>query len=81
MSTKLTLLEVLNENTNIYLSGQELADRLGISRNSVWKAMKKLQEQGYIIESKAGTGYRPFFRNRCAGEAARYNQRRQILRR
>ena len=58
MSTKLTLLEVLNENTNTYLSGQQLADRLGLSRNAVWKAMKKLQEQGYIIESKAGTGYR-----------------------
>ena len=28
MSTKLTLLEVLNENTNTYLSGQQLADRL-----------------------------------------------------
>ena len=40
MSTKLTLLEVLNENTNTYLSGQQLADRLGLSRNAVWKAMK-----------------------------------------
>lgn len=58
MSTKLTLLEVLNQNTNTYLSGQQLADRLGISRNAVWKAMKKLQEQGYSIESKAATGYR-----------------------
>ena len=58
MSTKLTLLEVLNENTNIYLSGQELADRLGISRNSVWKAMKKLQEQGAVnvLVSMAGDG-------------------------
>lgn len=58
MSTKLTLLEVLNENTNTYLSGQQLADKLGISRNAVWKAMKKLQAQGYHIESKAATGYR-----------------------
>ncbi len=58
MSTKLTLLEVLNQNTNTYLSGQQLADQLGVSRNAVWKAMKKLQEQGFIIESKAGTGYR-----------------------
>ena len=58
MSTKLTLLEVLNQNTNRYLSGQQLADQLGVSRNAVWKAMKKLQEQGFVIESKAGTGYR-----------------------
>ena len=58
MSTKLTLLEVLNQNTNTYLSGQQLADQLGLSRNAVWKAMKKLQEQGFTIESKAGVGYR-----------------------
>ena len=58
MSTKLTLLEVLNQNTNTYLSGQQLADQLGVSRNAVWKAMKKLQDQGFTIESKAGTGYR-----------------------
>ena len=37
---------------------QQLADQLGVSRNAVWKAMKKLQEQGFVIESKAGTGYR-----------------------
>ena len=58
MSTKLSLLEVLNRNTNVYLSGQQLADQLGISRNAVWKAIKKLQDQGFVIETKAGTGYR-----------------------
>lgn len=58
MSTKLTLLEVLNQNTNTYLSGQALADQLGLSRNAVWKAIKKLQEQGFTIESKSGIGYR-----------------------
>lgn len=58
MSTKLSLLEIFNENKCKYISGQELADRLGISRNSVWKAIKKLQEQGYHIDSMAATGYR-----------------------
>ncbi len=58
MSTKLTLLEVLSENSGRYVSGQELADVLGISRNSVWKAANKLKQQGYNIESMAGTGYR-----------------------
>ena len=58
MSTKLTLLEVLSENSGRYISGQELADVLGISRNSVWKAANKLKQQGYNIESMAGTGYR-----------------------
>jgi len=58
MSTKSEVLEVLNNNTNTYISGQELADKLKLSRNSVWKAIKKLQEQGYKIESKPSIGYR-----------------------
>jgi len=58
MSTKLTLLELLTENTGTYISGQEIADQMGISRNSVWKAVKKLQDQGYEIESMPSRGYR-----------------------
>ena len=58
MSTKLTLLQVLTENSGRYISGQELADLLGICRNSVWKAANKLKQQGYNIESMPGTGYR-----------------------
>ena len=58
MSTKLTILQVLSENSGRYVSGQELADILGISRNSVWKAANKLKKQGYNIESMSGTGYR-----------------------
>lgn len=60
MSTKLKLLELFNQRKSQYISGQELADVLGVSRNSVWKAIKKLQEQGYNIESKASVGYRLF---------------------
>jgi len=58
MSTKFQILDILSENTGEYFSGQELANKLGITRNSVWKAVKKLQEQGYQIESKASYGYR-----------------------
>lgn len=58
MSTKLTLLQVLTENSGQYVSGQELAGLLGVSRNSVWKAANKLKTQGYNIESISGTGYR-----------------------
>ena len=58
MSTKLKILEIFNQRGNQYVSGQELADELGLSRNSVWKAIKKLQEQGFSIESKASVGYR-----------------------
>ena len=41
MSTKLKILEIFNQRGNQYVSGQELADELGLSRNSVWKAIKK----------------------------------------
>ncbi len=58
MSTKLSLLELLNENSNKFVSGQEIADRLGVSRNAIWKAIKNLQSQGYNIESMPSTGYR-----------------------
>lgn len=58
MSTKLKLLEIFLQSPAEFISGQTLADTLGVSRNSVWKAIKKLQEQGYEIESKASFGYR-----------------------
>ena len=58
MSTKLRVLETLRDKSPAYISGQELADGLGLSRNSVWKAIKRLQEDGYNIDSKSSTGYR-----------------------
>ena len=30
-----------------YLSGQEICDRLGVSRTAVWKVIKKLRAEGY----------------------------------
>ena len=41
-----------------FLSGQELADELNVSRTAVWKAIQSLQEEGYQIESKPRIGYR-----------------------
>ncbi len=41
-----------------YLSGQQIADELDISRNAVWKAVSKLIESGFKIESKTKVGYR-----------------------
>ena len=58
MSTKLRVLETLKDKSPAYISGQELADSLAISRNSVWKAIKKLQDDGYNIDAKASIGYR-----------------------
>ncbi len=58
MSTKTELLSLLSENPGAFYSGQEIAGRLGISRNSIWKAANSLKEQGFEVESRAGVGYR-----------------------
>lgn len=41
-----------------YVSGQELCERLGVSRTAVWKVMRQLQEAGYQIEAVRNRGYR-----------------------
>ena len=40
------------------VSGEEMARRLGITRNSVWKAVEKLRRTGYEIEAGTNKGYR-----------------------
>jgi BirA family biotin operon repressor/biotin-[acetyl-CoA-carboxylase] ligase len=41
-----------------YLSGQQLAQNLGISRTAVWKQIQQLKNQGYQIHSQGKLGYR-----------------------
>jgi len=40
-----------------YLSGETLSQRLGVSRVSVWKHIRGLKKDGYVIEASPG-GYR-----------------------
>lgn len=58
MSTKSKLLEVFTEKKNEYISGQDLATALGLSRNAIWKAVEQLRNSGFEIESKPSLGYR-----------------------
>ena len=58
MSTKEKLLELLEENREEYLSGEELAGTLAVSRAAVWKAVKSLQQEGYPIDAVTNRGYR-----------------------
>lgn len=53
---KSLLLKLLRENNTI-CSGQQLSDRLGVSRVSVWKQIKSLEAAGYEIETTPN-GYR-----------------------
>lgn len=52
------LLKIMEGSKGESVSGQELAESLGVSRTAVWKAMNKLQEQGYEIEATRNRGYR-----------------------
>lgn len=41
-----------------FLSGQEISERFGVTRTSVWKAIRQLEEMGYEIEAVRNRGYR-----------------------
>jgi BirA family biotin operon repressor/biotin-[acetyl-CoA-carboxylase] ligase len=41
-----------------FISGQLIADTLGVSRTAVWKQLQKLEDLGLEIESVKGRGYR-----------------------
>ncbi len=51
------ILELLRE-TDGFVSGQELSDRFGVSRTSIWKAIRQLEEMGYEIDAVRNRGYR-----------------------
>ena len=57
-STKDKVLNILKQNSNAFVSGQEIADTLFLTRACIWKAIKSLRESGYTIESVTNKGYR-----------------------
>lgn len=55
MKTKiLTFLRTNND----FVSGQELCEKLGVSRTAVWKVINQLKADGYKIEAVKNKGYR-----------------------
>ena len=54
---KSQILAALESARGQYLSGQELADRLGVSRTAVWKAVAALRADGVPIEAVTNRGY------------------------
>lgn len=58
MNVKDSLLNTLAASGSEYISGAALAEKLGVSRNAVWKAVKSLEAEGYAIESVTSKGYR-----------------------
>lgn len=57
MSTKEKLLALFEENKGTYFSGEEIAERLSVSRTAVWKAVNGLRSEGYEIDAVQNKGY------------------------
>ena len=57
MTAKDKVLEALEKNKGNYLSGEQLAREIGVSRNAVWKAVSDLKRAGYDIEAVTNRGY------------------------
>ena len=51
------VLELLRSAGDGYISGEEIAGRLGVSRTAVWKHIRALKAAGYEIDSHARKGY------------------------
>lgn len=58
MATKDQILSLLLSCRGSYLSGEELAQSLSVSRAAVWKGVKALKEAGFPINAQQNRGYR-----------------------
>ena len=56
MAIKDKLLDFLRSGE--YVSGEDLSERLKVSRTAIWKSVNSLREQGYEIDSVTNRGYR-----------------------
>ena len=57
LTVKDKVLKELENNKGEYVSGGNLASTLNVSRNSIWKSIKALEKDGYIIQAKSNKGY------------------------
>ena len=46
------VLDILEENFGKKVSGEKIAEKLGVSRNAVWKNVNSLKKQGFNIQSE-----------------------------
>ena len=53
-----TIVELLKNAGNDFISGESIAGELGISRTAVWKHIQKLRDSGYEILSRERHGYK-----------------------
>ncbi|MFE4712665.1 MULTISPECIES: biotin--[acetyl-CoA-carboxylase] ligase [unclassified Paenibacillus] len=57
MTVKERILALLDGNRGEYISGEEIAGQLSVTRSAVWKSIKSLQNEGYSITAVTNKGY------------------------
>ena len=57
MKTYEKIFDILSQ-ADDYVNGEKIAQELGISRTSIWKAIQKLEKEGIQIESVKNRGDR-----------------------
>lgn len=58
MGTKEELLALFEQNKGTYISGEDIAEKLSVSRTAVWKSVESLRREGYNIDAVQNKGYR-----------------------
>ncbi len=57
MNIKEEVIKILEEKRGTHISGADIAKKLEVSRNSIWKTIKTLTSEGYQIEAISNKGY------------------------
>jgi BirA family biotin operon repressor/biotin-[acetyl-CoA-carboxylase] ligase len=57
MKLKEKVFDILSARQGEAISGEKIANQLGVTRNAIWKSIKTLKDEGYPISSVANTGY------------------------
>lgn len=58
MTTKSRLRDYLAKHTGDWLSGEYLSEEMNVSRAAIWKHIRTLRDEGFVIESVTNKGYR-----------------------
>lgn len=57
MTTRDNILKCFKEAKGGWVSGESLSNGLSVSRSAVWKHIRRLREEGYLIQSSPRKGY------------------------
>ncbi|MCQ2543221.1 MAG: biotin--[acetyl-CoA-carboxylase] ligase [Lachnospiraceae bacterium] len=74
MSTKEKVYDILKESGSNFISGEEIANRIYVTRAAVWKAIKSLEKEDIKIEAITNKGYRLMETEKIINKAAIFNE-------